>query len=345
MISRVGVQRDDAFLRLPLEARRIGDARCYVCFSDAACSRYRSLANLGTIMIENHDGGWLSGKGRIDPFHLHGTGQLLCVLRGGDGQASCCHVCHLPDAPVGIESQTTERELDRRTARRRVLDQDKRLRFVRATTTQYGCGSIGIPPQDVFGKMLSGRDGAQSPLLKSLACIHLTLLEFRLVASEIREEARKSDLHERPGTIGPPELAVEVLLHLRLLAGLRVDLPCQERIVVTDTHITMRQSFEVKDARGVRAGDMGVDSDVQQASGASVAHFDHSLQCGNAHQVAAQHSLHLLCGTRAHDCRPVCGGLYGSRAGLRAELDARCGCGWWLCGPRRTPASAVLVTG
>src|SRR2546429_592316 len=88
---------------------------------------------------------------------------------------------------------------------------------------------------------------------------------------------------------------------------------------------------------------MRVDSDVQQASGASVAYLDHGLQCGYAHQVAAQHSLHLLCGARAYDRRPVRGGLYSSRTGLWAELDARCGCGWWLCGPRRTPACAALV--
>ena len=36
MISRVGVERDDAFLRLALEARRKGDTRRNVWLSDAA---------------------------------------------------------------------------------------------------------------------------------------------------------------------------------------------------------------------------------------------------------------------------------------------------------------------
>jgi len=114
------------------------------------------------------------------------------------GLTSCCH---LPDAAVDVEFQTTQRELDRRTTRRRVLDQDESLRIVRATTAYHGRGSIGIPPEDVFGKILSGRDGAQPSLLKSLACIHLTLLKFRLVAGQIRVEARKSDLHERSSTV------------------------------------------------------------------------------------------------------------------------------------------------
>src|SRR5260370_24460490 len=147
-------------------------------------------------MIEDLDGGWLSGKGRIDHCHLHGTGQLLRVLWRGDGHAICCHVGHLPDAAIGVEFQTTERELDRRTTRRRVLDQDERLRIVRAATAQYGCWSIGIPPEDEFGEILTCRDGAQPPLLKSLARRHLALLEFRLVACQISVEARKRDLHE-----------------------------------------------------------------------------------------------------------------------------------------------------
>src|SRR6266566_3304127 len=142
MISCIGVQRDDAFLRLALEARRKGDTRRNVCLSDAACLRYRNLANLGTIMIEDHNAGWLSSKGCINPFHLHWTGQLLRVQWRGDGHASCCHICHLPDAPIGVEFQTTQRELDRGTTRRRILDQDERLRIVRAATAQYGCWSI-----------------------------------------------------------------------------------------------------------------------------------------------------------------------------------------------------------
>src|SRR5690348_16027805 len=119
-------------------------------------------------MIEDHNAGWLSSKGCINPPHLHGTGQLLRVQWRGDGHASCCHICHLPDAPIGVEFQTTQRELDRGTTRRRILDQDERLRIVRATTAQYGCWSIRIPPKDEFGEILSGRDGAQPPLLKSL---------------------------------------------------------------------------------------------------------------------------------------------------------------------------------
>ena len=51
MISRIGVQRDDAFLCLALKGRRIGETRRNVCLSGATCLRYRSLANLGTIMI------------------------------------------------------------------------------------------------------------------------------------------------------------------------------------------------------------------------------------------------------------------------------------------------------
>src|SRR6266576_6932677 len=125
------MKHNDSFLRLALEARQKGDTRRNVCLSNTACRSYRSLANLGTIMIEDLDGGWLSGKGRFDPFHLHRTGQLLRVLGRGDGHAICCHVRYLPDATVGVEFQTTERELDRRTTRRWVLDQDERLRIVR----------------------------------------------------------------------------------------------------------------------------------------------------------------------------------------------------------------------
>src|SRR6266571_3544554 len=165
-------------------------------------------------MIKDLDGGWLSGKGCIDPCHLHGTGKLLRVLWSSDGHAICCHACHLPDATFGVEFQTTKRELDRRTTHRRVLDQDERLRIVRTATAQYGCWSIGIPPEDELGEILSCRDGVEPPLLQSLACVHLALLEFCLVARQIRVEARKSDLHERSGTIQPSEFAVEVLLHL-----------------------------------------------------------------------------------------------------------------------------------
>src|SRR5260370_3952367 len=154
-------------------------------------------------MIKDLDGGWLSGKGCIAPCHLHGTGELLRVLWRGDGHAICCYVCHLPDAAIGVEFQTTQRELDRRTTRRRVLDQDERLRIVRAATAQHGCGSTGIPPEDEFGEMLSGRDVAQPPLLKSLARVHLALHEFRLVAGQTGVEARKSDVHERSGAIRP----------------------------------------------------------------------------------------------------------------------------------------------
>src|SRR6266487_6106955 len=188
MISRIGVQRDDAFLCLALKGRRIGETRRNVCLSGATCLGYRSLANLGTIMVEDHDGGWLSGKGHINSFHLHGTGQLLRVLGGGDGHAIRFNIRYLPDAAVGVEFQTTERELDGRTTHRRVLDQNKCLRIMRAATTQYGCWSIRIPPEDEFGEILGGRDGAQSPLLKSLARVHLTLLEFRLVAGQIGED-------------------------------------------------------------------------------------------------------------------------------------------------------------
>jgi hypothetical protein len=201
MTSRVGVQRNDSFLYLALEARRIGDTYRKGSVPNATCLLNRGLANLGTILIEDHDSGWLSGKGRVDPPHLHRTGQLLRVLWRGDGHAICCHVCHLPDAAVSVEFQTTERELDRRTTRRGVLDQDDRPRIVRAATAQYACWSIGIPPEDEFGEMLSGRDGAQPLLLKSLARVHLALLEFRLVARQVGVEARKSDLHERSGAI------------------------------------------------------------------------------------------------------------------------------------------------
>jgi len=139
MLSRVGVERDDAFLRLALEARRKGDTRRNGWLCDAPGLRYGSLANLGKIMIEDRDGGRLSGKGRIAPCHLHGTGQLLRALWRGDGHAIGCNVGHLPDAAIGVEFQTTQRELDRRTTRRRVLGQDERLRIVRAATTQDGC--------------------------------------------------------------------------------------------------------------------------------------------------------------------------------------------------------------
>src|SRR6516225_5790180 len=121
---------------------------------------YDSLANLDTILIEDLNSGWFSDKDRIDPCHLHGTGQLLRVLWRGDGHASCCHVCHLPDSAIGVEFQTTQRELDRRTPRKRVLDQDERFRIVRTATAQYGCWCIRIPPEDEFGEILSGRDGA-----------------------------------------------------------------------------------------------------------------------------------------------------------------------------------------
>ena len=55
MISRVSVQRDDAFLCLALKGRRIGETRRNVCLSGATCLRYRSLTNLGTIMVFDHD--------------------------------------------------------------------------------------------------------------------------------------------------------------------------------------------------------------------------------------------------------------------------------------------------
>ena len=155
--------------------------------------------------------------------------------------------------PLVLSSKRLSESLIVAPTRRRVLDQDERLRIVRTTTAQYGCWRIGIPPEDEFGEILSGRDGAQPPLLKSLARVHLALLEFRLVACQIRVEARKSDLHERSGAIRPLEFAVEVLLHLCgrdscLLAGFQFNLTRQERIVVADTHITVRQPLEAKDA-------------------------------------------------------------------------------------------------
>src|SRR5262245_34447110 len=103
-----------------------------------------------------------------------------------DGHANGCHVCHLPDAAIGVEFQTTQREFDRRTTRRGVFDQDERLRIVHTTTAQYGCWRIGIPPEHEVCEILSGRDGAQPPLLKSLARVDLDLLEFCLVARQIR---------------------------------------------------------------------------------------------------------------------------------------------------------------
>ncbi len=115
MISRVYVQRDDSFLRLALEVRQKGETRRNVWLSSATCLSYCSLANLGTIMVFDHDRSWLSGKGHIDPFHLHRTNKLPRILWRGDGHTICCHVCQLPDATVGVEFQTTERELDRRT--------------------------------------------------------------------------------------------------------------------------------------------------------------------------------------------------------------------------------------
>src|SRR5438128_766334 len=62
VVLSVAVQHDASFLCLALEARRIGDAYRKGSVPNATRLRNRGLANLGTIMIENHDGGWLSGK-------------------------------------------------------------------------------------------------------------------------------------------------------------------------------------------------------------------------------------------------------------------------------------------
>src|SRR6266581_8850883 len=108
MISRVSVQRDDAFLYLALKGRRIGETRRNVCLSGATCLRYRSLTNLGTIMVFDHNGGWFSGKGGIDPCHLHRTGQLLRVLGRAEHHAIRFNIRYLPDATVGVEFQSAE---------------------------------------------------------------------------------------------------------------------------------------------------------------------------------------------------------------------------------------------
>src|SRR6266849_432890 len=77
MASCVGIQGNDSFLYLALQARGVGET-------------YR--------------------KGRVDPAHLHGTRELLRVLWRDESHTISCHVCHLPDAAVGVEFQPTERK-------------------------------------------------------------------------------------------------------------------------------------------------------------------------------------------------------------------------------------------
>ncbi len=238
MVPCVAVQRDASFLCPILEARCIGNASRKGSVPGSTCLRHRGLANGGPIMIEDRDGGQLAGQGGIAPRHLHGIGQLLCALRRGERHAIACHVGDLPDAAVGVEFQAAERERDGRAARRRILDQHDRSRIMRPAPAYDGRGSSGIPPQDELGKVLGGGDRAEPPLLKPLARIHLVLLKFGLIACQVGIEALESHLRERPGFVRPLEFPVQVnsLFWRRMpfiLAGVRVNLPGEERIVVT----------------------------------------------------------------------------------------------------------------
>src|SRR5205085_7368033 len=225
----------------------------------STCLRRRGLANRGPIMIEDRDGGQLSGEGCIAPRHLHGAGQLLRALRRGESHAIGCYIRHLPNAAVGVEFQTTERERDSRATSRRILDQDDSSRIVRPTPAHYGRWRSGIPPQNELGEVLGGGDRAQSPLLESLARIHFVLLKFGLVARLVRVEAREGHLRERPGTVRPLEFPVEIDQLFCggmsfILAGVRVNLTCEERIVGTDADVALQQPGQREDAHRLYAG-------------------------------------------------------------------------------------------
>src|SRR6266849_8235792 len=84
MASCVGIQGNDSFLYLALQARGVGETYRKGSVPGTTCLCHRSLANLGTIMIEDCDAGELSRKGRVDPAHLHGTRELLRVLWRGE---------------------------------------------------------------------------------------------------------------------------------------------------------------------------------------------------------------------------------------------------------------------
>src|SRR5579883_3296278 len=134
LIGCEGIERENAFLHLPPEQRRgIGNPAPEGGLFVGVVQSWGCLTNDRALIVEDREDGMLSCPKRSAASHLRGTGELLEAVRGCKSHSFRGHIGHFPDAPVGVEFQATERNLDRRMVQSGIRDQHHCLRIVRPT--------------------------------------------------------------------------------------------------------------------------------------------------------------------------------------------------------------------
>src|SRR6266516_1888682 len=180
-------------------------------------------------------------------------------------------------------------------------------------------------PQELLGKAFGSLRCVEFPGLMPM--VHLLLVGFGLPAGQIREHARKADLHEGACGVKASILSKEIQRQpSRGLAfvetGMQIDLGSDDRIVGADPGLATVEALQLEQLRGVSTGDVGVDVDVQEPVTACVTHGHYCLQRPIIEQSAATYPLDPRVGAVRGDNRvPVRGVLYLFRAGLSSDLD------------------------
>ncbi len=164
-----------------------------------------------------------------------------------------------------------------------------------ASADQRGRG-IRVPLEEARAEGLSRLRRAQFPGL--LALIDLRLVIFGLVAGQVGEDAGESDLDQCARTVGPLELAEEVLGE-RGVGLILVDARSgicfggQHRVIAADFGIAIDKILQFEDLRGRCSAEIIVDVDIENLARSIEAYCYQRLQGWDAFEVAAGHTLNL----------------------------------------------------
>src|SRR6266849_6521632 len=115
-----------------------------------------------------------------------------------------------------------------------------------------------------------------------MSLVNLRLVSFRLVASQVGEEAWEGYWYQRSRTIRPLKLTEEILLKtcigLTIIdAGSLIYLSSYECIVQADPGVTLVESLQLEELRWAGAGDVVIDVDIQDCASAIVTHGNQRL--------------------------------------------------------------------
>src|SRR6266487_3670085 len=115
-----------------------------------------------------------------------------------------------------------------------------------APAADQGHSATGL--QELLGKAFSGLRCVEFPGL--MPVVHLLLVGFGLPAGQIREHARKADLHEGACGVKASKLPEEIQRQLcRGLAcvetGMQINLSSDDRIVATDLGLTTVKALQL----------------------------------------------------------------------------------------------------